>query len=85
MTDQEFIFKLMHAAFLDIRIASYSNDCHTCFVLSDVFHNVQLQLNQAERGKMNYSEIVTFIHKKCEQRNCKTWLDNAITNISNLP
>ena len=74
----------MHAAFLDIRIASHSKDCHTCFVISDVFHNIPLQLNRAEKGEMGYAEIVTHIQEKCEVRNCKSWLDNAIINIANL-
>jgi hypothetical protein len=85
MTDKEYILKLMHAAFLDIRIASYSQDSHTCFILSDIFHNVPLQMNQADKGKMSYADIVTWIQEKCEERKCKSWLDNATTNIAKLP
>jgi hypothetical protein len=82
MTDKEYILKLMYRAFLDIRIASYSQDSHTCFVLSDIFHNVPLQINQADKGKMSYADIVTWIQEKCEERNCKSWLDNATANIA---
>ena len=71
----------MYLAFLDIRVASDSQDSHTCFVLSDVFHNVPLAINQADKGKLSYADIVTKIQQKCEQRNCKSWLDNATIHI----
>ena len=85
MTEKEYIFKLMYVAFLDIRIASYSQDSHTCLVLADIFHNVPLQMNQADKGKKSYTDIVTWIQKKCEERNCTSWLANATANIAKLP
>ncbi len=85
MTDKEYILKLMYSAFLDIRIASYSQDSHACFVLSDIFHNVPLRMNQAEKGTMSYADIVMWIQEKCEERKCTSWLDNATTNIAKLP
>jgi hypothetical protein len=85
VTEKEYILKLMYAAFLDMRIASYSQDSHTCFVLSDIFHNVPLQMNQAEKGAMSYADIVLGIQEKCEERKCTSWLENAITNIATLP
>lgn len=85
MTDKEYILKLLYAALLDIRVASYSKDSRTCFVLADIFHNIPLQVNQADRGEKSYADIVTWIQKKCEERNCKSWLDNATANIAKLP
>jgi hypothetical protein len=82
MTEKEYIFELMYRAFLDIRIASYSQDSHTCFVLSDVFHNVPSQMNLADKGEMRYADIVTRIQEKCQARNCTSWLDNAIVDIA---
>jgi hypothetical protein len=74
----------MYRAFLDIRIAGYSQDSHTCFVLADVFHNVPLQMNQADKGVKSYADIVTWIEEKCEEKKCKTWFDNAISDITRL-
>ena len=85
MTDKEYLLKLMYAAFLDIRIASYSQDSRTCFMLSDIFHNIPLQINQADKGMMSFADIVTWIQERCEERKCKSWLDNATTNIATLP
>jgi hypothetical protein len=85
MTDKEYILKLMHRAFLDIRVASHAHDSHTCFILSDVFHNVPLQMNQADKDGGSYAGIVTWIREKCEQRKCLSWFENATTNISQLP
>ncbi|MGB8347217.1 MAG: hypothetical protein WCD86_20185 [Ktedonobacteraceae bacterium] len=85
MIEKEYLFKLMYAAFLDIRIASYAKDSYTCFVLADVFHNVPLQMNRAETGEMRYAEIVKLLQEKCEERKASSWLDTATTNIANLP
>ena len=82
MTEKEYSLKLIYRAFLDIRIASNSQDSHTCFVLSDIFHNVPLQINQADKGEKSYADIVTWIQEKCEERNCKSWLDNATIDIA---
>lgn len=85
MIDEEYIMKLMHRAFLDIRIASHAQDHHTCFILSDIFHNVPLQMNQVDKNGGSYAEIVAWIRKKCEQRKYLSWLENATTDISRLP
>jgi hypothetical protein len=82
MTDKEYILKLMYRAILDIRIASYSQDSYTCFLLSDIFHNIPLQMNQTDKGEKSYADIITWIQEKCEERNCKSWLDNATTSIA---
>jgi hypothetical protein len=82
MTEKEYILKLMYLAFLEIRDASRSQESHTCFVLSDVFHNVPLQINQADKGEMSYAQIVTWIQKKCEESNCTSWLENATIHIA---
>jgi len=85
MTEKEYIYKLMYRAFLDIRVASHSQDSQTCFVLADVFHNVPLQMIQADKGKKSYADIVTSIQQKCEARKCTSWLENATTDIAKLP
>lgn len=85
MTDRERVLKLMYMAFLDIRTSSHSQDNRTCFVLSDVFHTIPLQMNQADKGKMRYSDIIVWIQKKCEERKCTLWLENAQNHIARLP
>lgn len=85
MTEKEYILRLMYCAFLDIRIASYSQDSHTCFILADIFHNVPLQMNRAEKEGAGYADIVKWIQKRCEERQCTAWLENATTNIGQRP
>ncbi|GLV54088.1 hypothetical protein KDH_09370 [Dictyobacter sp. S3.2.2.5] len=82
MAEKEYLFKLLYRAFLDIRVASYSKDCHTCFVLADIFHTVPLQMNQAEKGEQSYADIVIWIQKKCEEKSCLSWLENANADIA---
>jgi hypothetical protein len=81
LTNKEYIFKLMHRAFLDIRIASYSQDSPTSFILSDVCHNVPLQMNEADKGKISYEDIIVWIQKKCEEKKCISWFNNVTTDI----
>ena len=82
MTDKEYILRFMYYAFLDIRAASYSQDSHTCFVLSDVFHTVPLAISRADKGEIDYAEIVAGIKQKCEARNCVPWLVNVTDHIA---
>ncbi len=84
MTEKEYILELLYHAFLDIRVASYSRDSHTCFVLADVFHNVPPQMNLADKGEMSYANIVDSIRQKCEARGCTSWLDNATADITKM-
>jgi hypothetical protein len=77
-------FKTNVSGNLDIRIASYSQDSYTCFLLSDIFHNVPLQMNRVDKGEKSYADIITLIRKICEERNCISWLENANANIANL-
>ena len=84
MTDKEYILKLMYVAFLEIRLASHSQDSQTCFILADIFHNIPLQINVADKGGKSYADIIAWIQKKCEERKCLSWLDNATTNIKGI-
>ena len=85
MTEKEYILELLYRAFLDIRIAAYSQDSQTCFILADVFHNIPLQMKQVDKGAESYANIIRWIQEKCEERKCKSWLDNATTDITKLP
>jgi hypothetical protein len=85
MTEKEYILKLMYRAFLDIRVASYQQNSKTSFVLADVFHNVPLQMNKAEKGEKSYADIIKWIQEKCEARNCTSWLETATNDIKRLP
>lgn len=81
MTKKEYLFELLYRAFLDIRIASYAKDSHTCFVLSDIFHNIPLQMNRTDKGEVSYAEIIADIKKRCGRRRCTSWLDTATSDI----
>lgn len=85
MTEKELLLELLYMAFVDIRAASYSQDSHTCFILADVFHNVPLQIHRAEKNEMSYTDIMTELRKKCEERKCVSWLKNATVHIMKPP
>lgn len=85
MTEKEYILKLLHLAFLDIRAASHASDSRTSFILSDLFHTIPLQMNRAEKDEISYADIANWIRKKCEERNCLSWLETATANMTRLP
>jgi hypothetical protein len=82
VTEKEYVLELLYRAFLDIRVASYTQDSHTCFILADIFHNVPSQINLADKGEVGYTEIIIGIRKKCEERKYISWLDNALSDIA---
>ena len=84
MTDREYLLKLIYVAFLDIRDASRAQDTDTCFMLSDILHNVPLRINLADQGEMSYAEIVAWVKEKCEASNYSSWLDKATAYTAKL-
>ena len=82
MTDKEVLLELLYRAFLDIRIASSSQDISPCFILADVFHTIPLQINIADKGEKSYAEIIATIQKNCERRNYTPWFDHTMSTIA---
>lgn len=79
MNNDILIDKLMARALLDIRIAASEGNSDICFALSDLFHNIPLQIIKAKNNSGNYSDILDWLKMRAEQKKILGWLNNAIT------
>ncbi len=85
MKIKELILRLLYLAFLDIRAASHEGNMKKCLVLSDLMHNIPLQLFRVEKENGDYQEILDWIYMRCKQMKCEFWLDNALSQLSYKP
>ena len=82
MNSETLVFKLLARALLDIRIASLEGNSKMAFEIADVFHNVPYQIERIQGGNGSYQEVVDWLEMRCEQKGMKSWLQNAIADIS---
>jgi hypothetical protein len=81
MSIKEKILRLLYLALIDIRAAADQGNTKACFVLSDLMHNIPLQILRVEKENGNYQEIMYWIRMRCKQNKCESWLDNAISQL----
>ncbi len=72
---EDFIFKLLHIALLEIRIEAHESH-KKIFHLADLFHNIPLQILNARKDDKKYTEILNWIQKRAEEKGCAEWLDS---------
>ena len=78
MSDDILIEKLIARALLDIRIAASEGNSDICFALSDLFHNIPLQIIKAKDNPGSYPDILDWLKMRAEQKKILGWLNNAI-------
>lgn len=84
MDSKTLIYKLIYQAFLDIRSAAQNCDKNAntiAYKLSDVFHNVPLQLNRVESEGGDYEKVLLDIRERAKRAQCEGWLDNVIRQL----
>ena len=82
MNSKTLVLKLLARALLEIRIASHEGNSRMAFEIADIFHNVPYQIERIQGSDGNYQEIVDGLEMRCEQKGMKSWLQNAIADIS---
>lgn len=78
MDSKTLVCKLLHRAFLDVRIEAAEIQSDRIFAIADLFHVVPLQMERAEHGELSYDEILKGLQNKSYQKNVLAWLENAI-------
>lgn len=81
MNKKEKILRLLYFALLDIRAASNEDNTKVCYILSDLMHNIPLQILRVEDEKGDYQEILNWIRMRCKQMKCESWLDNVLAQL----
>ena len=78
------IYKLIYQAFVDIRSSAQNGDSNVstiAYKLSNVFHNVPLQLNRIESEGGDYEKVLLDIRERAKRSKCEGWLDNVIRQL----
>lgn len=76
------IHRLLYFALIEIRAEHTQPPNSKIFVLSDLFHTIPLQLEQALNGELSYAEIMANLQARAERLGCEAWLLNAISNAT---
>lgn len=85
MDDRNLVYQLVYRAFLDIRVAAYNEKSHKAiFKIANVFHDVPLMIERAERENAVFDKIIEDIRYKARQQGCESWLANAISNAERV-
>lgn len=73
---------IIYHAFFDIRSAAYDGGKNPSIIkLSEVFHNIPLQLERTERENGDYSDVLRDIRERARRAKCKKWLDNILCQL----
>ena len=75
METRELLHRLIYRAFIEIREEAYRIQNKKIFHLSDLFHNLSLQL---ERNNESYDEMLNMLQISAQEKGSQSWLDNAI-------
>jgi hypothetical protein len=79
---ESLILALLQRALIDIRMFSREENIRSCENLSDLFHNVPLQLRKIRKEGGDYQEVLDWISMRAEQKNMTNWLRIAIAEIN---
>ena len=82
MDNKQTILKLIYYALIDIRSNAYEIKNGNIFQMSDLFHNIPLQLIQADEGEISHEEILKDIRRYAKEKNYLEWIENIEKNNS---
>jgi Mg/Co/Ni transporter MgtE len=80
-TALELVHRLLFRALIEIRAQGYEQKNKLVFHLADLFHNAVLDMEAAAEGKMTYEDVFRQLEEKAKEKNSKSWLHSAITQI----
>ncbi len=81
MTDSDLLHETLYYALLDIRSQGREQNDKVVFHLSNLYHNVILQMRDAAEGNREYSDILATLRQTAERTGCQEWLENVLAQI----
>lgn len=79
---ESLVLALLTRAMIDIRVFSSDGNSRACHSMSDLFHNVPLQIRRIRSEGGDFQEILDWINMRAEQKNMAGWLQKAIADIN---
>jgi hypothetical protein len=83
MSSRSTIHRLLFQALLEMRQRGHDSGDNAVYHLADLFHNVALQLDQAESmaDSEEYDEILAFLKRRAKEKGCEEWLQQQLEQI----
>lgn len=78
--EKELLYKLIYQVLIEIREEATLIENKKILYLSDLVHNVPLQLLKAE-NENDYNNILEKIGDRAESRGMQSWLKNALSQL----
>ncbi len=72
------LHQLLYHALIDIREAAYEGNIRAAFKLSDLIHNLPLQLERVMREDGDYREIFDDLRTRGMRKGFESWIENAL-------
>lgn len=69
------LHRLLFRALVEIRAQGHEQKNKLVFHLSDLFHNIVLEMENAAEGKTTYEEVLKLLEEKASEKGCEAWLE----------
>lgn len=69
------LYRIIHAAMIEIRAEALECDSKLIFHLSDLVHNLPLSLERMERGEVSPEEVMQWLQDRADQKGLAGWLE----------
>lgn len=83
MSSRAVVHELLFRALLEMRQRGHDSGDKVTFHLADLFHNVVLQLEQAEPDAASgeFDQIFEFLRTRAREKGCEAWLDEQLQSL----
>lgn len=83
MSSRSVIHQLLFQALLEMRQRGHDSGDNAVYHLADLFHNIALQLDQADAATESddYDDILEFLKRRAKEKGCDDWLQQHLEQI----
>jgi hypothetical protein len=82
-TALETLHRLLYRALVEIRAQGHEQKNKLVFHLSDLFHNLVFEMQNAAEGKTSYEDVLRLLEEKAKEKDCEKWLARALESGRN--
>jgi hypothetical protein len=77
------VYRLLFQALLEMRERGHASGDKVVYHLADLFHNVVLQLEEAEQdvNEIKFEHVLEFLEQRAKEKGCDSWLETHIQEL----
>lgn len=80
---KKMLYRLLFDALIDMRVRGYESGDEAIFALSDMFHNVPLQLDGLDRNELSVQDILQEVRERARRHHdAEGWLELRMREIA---